>query len=320
MSAAALLRMLHACAVLAATALGLVAPVQAAPTEGWLVLARLDSGDQLLFELTITDAGPGERNAAVIGRWKTHDGKLISFDKAKLGGAWTQSADGRRLDLEKFQLDRSAPLATLRAEKRSIRIALDFALPSEPAAARALAGGAWRQELWASAVPVSATLWAAGRSETKTRGRLALTHRVIAGREGDHTQRRGELFSLGAGANVYVAELASARGGERWVVARDASGRVIGDAVERVAAESAPHALPVRSVLATPSVSGTLLAGTRLAAYDPLAELPAAMRFLIGLRLHSSWMSSPFDLRVAGAAGSETLRGDALASYTFYGE
>jgi hypothetical protein len=319
-SAAALARLLRACAVLAAIALGLGAPARAAPTEGWLVLARLDSGDQLLFELTITDAGPGERNAAVIGRWKTHDGKTISFDKAKLGGEWTQSADGRRLDLEKFQLDRSAPLATLRAQKRSIRVAFDFALPAEPVAARAFAGGAWQQELWASTTPVSATLWAEGRSETKTRGRLALTHRVVAGREGDHTQRRGELFSLGTSASVYVAEFASARGGERWVVARDASGRVIGDAVERTAAEPAPGSLPARSTLATSSVSGTLLAGTRLEAYDPLAELPAAIRFLVGLRLHSTWMSSPFDLQIRSAAGSEPLRGEALASYTFYGE
>lgn len=304
--------------VVAVLAFGAASRARSGPTECWLLLARLDSGDALLFEITITDAGPGERNAAVIGRWATADGKLISFQKAKLGGEWSSGPGGRLIDLEKFQLDRRGPRARLSARKKAIRVELEFPLGAAPLAARELAGGKWTQELWASAVAVTATLWAEGRAEVKTRGRVALSHRLIDGPEAKHAMRRGEAFSLDSGASLYVAEIAAAKRRERWLVARDARGRVIADVLETGGAQPGLRAAPAELVLATASARGKLLAGEQLAAYDPLAELPAAIRFVLGLRLRSAWMSSPFDFRVGDGAAALALRGTALASYTFY--
>jgi len=51
----------------------------AAPTEWWLFAAELDSGDRVLVEFTLTDVGPGERNAAAIGRWVQQDGAVVAF-------------------------------------------------------------------------------------------------------------------------------------------------------------------------------------------------------------------------------------------------
>lgn len=292
----------------------------AAPTEWWLLCARFDSGDALLFEITVTDAGPGDQNAAAVGQWWAPDGSLTPFYKAKREGKWQGSADGRVIDLEKAVFDRSGPRATLTARKKFIRISLDFPLAAQPLASHELAGGKWSQELWASGAPVSATLWREGRSEVRTRGLVSLSHREISGQEAALAKRRLEAFSLGRGAQLYVAELAGAKRSERWVLALDAQGRVIAEALESGVTQGSLGAAPTRLALAAKGATGKLLAGRQLAAYDPLAELPGPVRFLLGLRLRSAWMASPFDVSVQAGGQPLRLQGTALASYTFYAE
>ncbi|MFI5321741.1 MAG: hypothetical protein ACHQ6V_19365, partial [Myxococcota bacterium] len=61
-----------------------------------------------------------------------------------------------------------------------------------------------------------------------------------------------------------------------------------------------------------------LSAGAPLASYDPLADLPAPIRFVLGLRLRSAWMASPFAIDVREGARAARREGTAIASYTFY--
>ena len=196
----------------------------AAPTEWWLFAAQLETGDRVLVELTLTDVGPGERNVAAIGNWQRADGSLVPFSRAKLGGEWTSSAGGRRVDLQKFVFDRSAQRAQLRVEKGSLKLALDFALPAGPVATRALAGGKWTQELWTGASALDASLWQRGMTvPVRAKGRIAVSRRLIVGAEAKLAARRLEAFTLDSAA-LYVVEIARAGAAERWVVALDASG------------------------------------------------------------------------------------------------
>ena len=286
----------------------------AAPTEWWLFAAELDSGDRVLVEFTLTDVGPGERNAAAIGRWVQRDGEVVAFSRAKLGGDWAQSADGRRMDLQKFVFDRSGRRAQLRVEKSSVKLALDFALAPRPLATRTLAGGKWTQELWAGANDVNASLWTKGMTApSATKGRIGVTHRLIRGPEAKLAARRLEAFALGREA-LYVLEVARGARAERWAVAFDARGAVAAqDFAEAAHAEKLSLASP-RLALPGPAVTGSLAAGARLAAYDPLADLPAPIRFVLGLRLRSAWMASPLEIAVRGKPQKRT----AIASYTFY--
>jgi hypothetical protein len=304
-------------ALACALACAFAASAARAASEWWVLAARLDSGDQVLVEFTITDVGPGDRNAAAIGTWLARDGTRTSFSRAKLEGDWSESRDGRRVDLEKFVFDRSKPQAELRVEKGSLRIALDFPLASAPLASHAFAGGKWTQELWSAGAPLKATLWRKGMpAAVRGVGRVALSRRRIEGPEAKLAQRRAEWFALGA-APVYAVEIAHTKNAERWVVACDAAGRPV--AQETGAASVGGVGLvPARVALAGPAVAGTLGAGKQLAAYDPLADVPSLIRLALGLRLQSVWMASPFAFEVREAAHLGHREGIAVASYTFY--
>jgi hypothetical protein len=289
-----------------------------AATEWWVLAARLDSGDQVIVEFTLTDIGPGERNAAAIGNWVAKDGTLTPFSRAKLGGDWTASPDGRRIDLGKFVFDRSKPEAQLRVEKGSLRIALDFPLAPAPIATRKLAAGKWTQQLWVAGAPVRASLWKRGMTATRTSvGRVALSRRLIEGAEAKLAQRRLEVFTLGA-APLYVLEVASGTHAERWGVACNASGKLLGQDFVALTSNEKLSAVSSKLVLAGPAARGVVHAGERMALYDPLADLPAAIRFLLGLRLQSVWMASPFALDAREGERTARREGTAIASYTFY--
>jgi len=289
---------------------------QAGPTEWWVLAAQLDSGDRVLVELTLTDVGPGEHNAAAIGEWIAKDGTRTPFSRAKLGGDWTPSADGRRIDLGKFVFDRSAARTQLRVEKGSLRMLLEFPLASAALATRRLAGGKWTQELWTASAPVDASLWKRGMAAPlATKGRVALSHRMIDGPEAKLAARRLEAFTLGA-APIYVLEVAKGGRAERWVAAFDSRGKLLAQDAGSVASSGPLSAPSPQLALAGPGATGALLSGTRLASYDPLANLPAPIRFPLGLRLKSTWMASPYDVSVSAAQ----RKGTAIASYTFYAE
>lgn len=301
-----------------ALAIGSASAVQAAPTEWWVLAARLDSGEQVFVELTLTDVGPGERNAAAIGNWIAQDGTLTPFSRAKLGGDWTPAPDGKRIDLGKFLFDRSKPQAQVRVAKASLRLTLDFPLAAAPLATKELAGGKWTQELWSAGTPVRVSFWKKGMAAPLVgTGRAALSRRLIEGPEAKLAQRRLEVFTLGA-APLYALELANGKRAERWVVAFDARGKLLAQESASSVLSEKPGIPSPKLALAGPAVTGALLAGARIASYDPLADLPAPIRFVLGLRLRSAWMASPFDFSVREDARAARREGTAVASYTFY--
>ena len=313
----AITTMLRALA-LALVAAGAASSARAAGTEWWVLAARLDSGDQVIVEFTLTDIGPGERNAAAIGNWVASDGTLTPFSRAKLEDDWTPSPDGKRIDLGKFVFDRTTPAAQLRVEKGSLRVLLEFSLAAAPIATRTFAGGKWTQELWVAGAPVRASLWKRGMlAPLATTGRVAVSRRKIDGAEASLAQRRLELFSLGP-SPFYALEVANEGRAERWVVACDAQGTPFAQDSGALAVTEQLSAVAPLLALAGPLVSGAVSSGARLTAYDPLEDVPALIRLALGLRLQSVWMASPFALDIREGAGSSRREGTAIASYTFY--
>ncbi len=312
------LRALRRSMCVLALAAGFGSEVQAAPTEWWVFAARLDSGEHVFVELTLTDVGPGERNAAAIGNWIAQDGTGVAFSRAKLGGDWTPSPDGKRIDLGKFVFDRTKPQAQMRVDKASLRLTLDFPLAAAPLATKKLAGGKWTQELWSANAPVQVSFWKKGMAAPFVgKGRAALSRRKIEGPEAKLAQRRLEVFTLGT-APLYALEVANDKRSERWIVAFDARGKLLAQESASSVLSDKPGLPSPKLALAGPAVTGAVLAGTRIAAYDPLAGLPAPIRFVLGLRLRSAWMASPFDFGVREGARAARRAGTAVASYTFY--
>jgi hypothetical protein len=313
--------MSHLTTLLRALALALVAAsssARATGTEWWVLAARLDTGDQVIVEFTLTDLGPGDRNAAAIGNWVAEDGTLTPFSRAKLEGEWTPSPDGKRIDLGKFVFDRGTPLAQLRVEKASLRMLLEFSIADAPVATRTLAGGKWTQELWVAGAPVRASLWKRGMlAPVASAGRVAVSRRRIEGTEASLAQRRLEVFSLGA-APLYALEVANGSRAERWVIACDAQGTPFAQDAAALPVTEQLSSVASSLALGGPLVSGAVRSGARLTAYDPLADVPALIRFALGLRLQSVWMASPFALDVREGARTARREGTAIASYTFY--
>ncbi len=307
-------------AALLGASLAAASAAGAAPTEWWVVCGRFEGGHTLALELTITDVGPGERNAAAVGSWIAPNGVVTPFRKARASGGW-QSA-GTRLTLDDIVFDRASPRATLRADKRRIHLELGFPLGAQPIARHDFAGGAWHQELWASAAPAHASVRLEGTAAPlELSGVVAMSHRSIAGAESELALRRFEAFSLASRTRLYVAEVASARRSERWTLA-ERDGAIFSESFERSPAAPVGKGVPARIELAGERARGRFEAGRELVAYDPLAELPGPVRFLVSLaiRLRSAWMASPFDVTVRGASSGLRLRGTAIASYTFYGQ
>ena len=312
-----MLRALRSASALA-FALATASAAQAAPTEWWVLAARLDSGEQVLVEFTLTDVGPGERNAAAIGNWVAKDGTLVPFSRAKLGGAWTPSPDGKRIDLGKFVFDRTQPHAQLRVEKQNLRLTLDFPLPGAPLATKKFADGKWTQELWSASAPVTTSFWKQGMPAPYSgQGRVALSRRLITGPEAKLAERRLEAFMFGP-APLYALEIARGKRAERWIVAVDTHGDLLAQDSAAYAPSEKLSAVSRKLSLGGPAVIGALDAGVRLASYDPLADLPAPIRFVLGLRLRSAWTASPFAVEVGEGTRLARREGTAIASYTFY--
>jgi hypothetical protein len=246
-------------------------------------------------------------------------GQVTPFRKARVSRDWERA--GSKLTIGDIALDRATPRASFSAQKKRIRLELDFALGAHPIATREFAGGAWRQELWASGAPAHAKISLEGGPYQDISGVVALSHRVISGGESELAVRRLEVFSLAPGTRLYLAEVSSARRSERWTLA-ERDGVFFGESFEQLPGVPRGRGVPARLELAGERARGHVDAGRELVAYDPLAELPGPVRFLVSLaiRLRSAWMASPFDVTVRGASSGLRLRGTGIASYTFYGQ
>jgi hypothetical protein len=284
--------------------------------EFWALTARFDSGHHLFVELTLTNVGVGDRNAAVIGHLVAPDGSVRSFRKAKREGAWRLSDDGTRIEIGKITFDRGCPVEHLEVVRDDLSVQLAFRPGGPSLASGLLPGGDRGFELIESAGLAEGTLWTADMPQpVSVEGRVALTHRWVDTLESRLVLRRLEFFSLDGQAALYLTEARTPEGGvRRWLVV-EAGGGIPrqSDAFEVTpdwgGVDAEGFAQLDRLQLNGSGLSGHLDVSSPLVRYDPLRELPAPLRLALSLsmRWRTAFSPAPFELRIEEEGGVARL-------------
>lgn len=286
--------------------------------ESWDVIAHLDSGHFVVAQAALSNLGPGDHHAAVLGYLIDPSGGVQRFKRSEPAGQWTLTAGRRGLDLRSIALTPFGPDRRFVVSKDELGIELALRNSGAPGTARS--SGACSFELLEAAAPATAKIrLAAGGEPIASQARVALTHRWSASLEADCVLRRIEVFVLERDLGVYFSEITTPRGDvSRWLVAERA-GRVVfagdpGDATVRWA-EGKGFAPPERAHFAVAGLSGSFSFEPAFARVDPTERLPAAVQWLVGTRTKPqlSWMRAPFELRDAGG----TIAGLAMAKLTY---
>ncbi|MBW2243592.1 MAG: hypothetical protein JRH01_16535, partial [Deltaproteobacteria bacterium] len=279
-------------------------------SEFWNLTARFDTGEYLMIELCITNIGLGDANAAVIGHLIEADGTVHSFDGAKSRGEWTLSDDRLHMVIGKLELDQRGPVHRLHIWKERVRVDLAFEAAGEDTRLSAPESRDRGFDLLGTETAITGQLWTQGSEERTVQGRLVRTHRWTEKIESSFVLRRIELFTLDGDTSVYLVDTTDPSGGaESWLrVQRDE--RVL--VAERVSTrlvwtkEPAPEGFPLPESIEIEGngVRGRFELGLDLVRYDPLRELPAAVRWVLApfIRWRTAWSAAPFELEIATAA------------------
>lgn len=280
------------------------------PSEGsetseiWTLVGRFDSGHDVMVEIAVTDVGPGDHSAAVIGHVVFPDGTVRPFRKAKREGEWERSEDGRWIDVGPIALDRRGPEGRFEVDRDSLQLEIRF--PSREAVPADAAGPGSERGFEVAQIGEPAT----GRLRTPEMdapvaltGRVALVHRW-ARDEAAHVAWRLDLFDLTQGVGLF---LRAGREPEEDVrgclVQRDDEGAPRQRAAfqARVAWRHEPDPdarVPERITLTGPEVEGWIRLDRPVLRYDPFADLPAPVRWLVALelRMRFAWDAASFEL------------------------
>lgn len=289
-------------------------PEQESAAEFWVLSARFGSGHHLFLELTITNVGLGDRNAAVLGHLVEPDGTTRAFRKAKRVGEWSLSGDGLRMEVGAVTLDQRCPVARLDIERDDMAVHVAFRPAGTSSAPQLVAGGARGFERVRAAGPAEGTLWVQGMERPlPVEGRVALTHRWVDTLESRLVLRRIEFFSLGGDVDLYLSEAKSPAGDRaRWLVVEE-GGRPLRETEtfevkpDWGGVDANGFALPRRLQLQGAGLSGHLEMSKPLVRYDPLRDLPAPLRLAlaVAMRWRTAWSPSPFELRIEDESGAE---------------
>ena len=309
--------------------LGLAAAATAAPAlrmpegefagESWDLIAKLDSGYLVLAQTALSNLGPGDRNAAVIGHLVAPDGSVQRFKRSEPEGKWALVGADQGLDLRSISLE---PFGTARrfvVAKNELGIELALGRPGPRNDERR--SGPCSFELLETGAPAAAQLrLAPGAPELATRARVAMTHRWSTDLESACALRRVELFVLEPGASLYFSETLAPDGGVgRWMAVERDGRRVFagdpGDAGVEWAASAEGFAPPASARVAAGKITARFAFDPELASVDPTERLPAAVQWLIAKRTKPrlAWMRAPFEMKIDG----RTIAGTAVAKVTY---
>jgi len=283
--------------------------------ESWDLISRLDSGHLVIAQAALSNLGPGDRHAAVLGFLVDPDGAIHRFKRSEPAGKWTGASEGR-LDLRSIALEPGG--STRRFEVAKDELGIDLTLAS--GSIQASDAGSCSFELLEPAAPAAARVRiGAGAEPFATQGRVALTHRWSTGLESDCVLRRVEVFVLEPTIGIYFAEATAPDGAvsRRLVAERD--GRVLfsgdpGPAAVRWSAEKG-FAPPESVAFSAGGIAARVRFGATLGSVDPIERLPAPVQWLVAARTKPrlSWLRAPFELDVAG----RHVSGEAVAKVTY---
>ena len=328
----ALLALLEAGATIparAASPLGSPArlPEGATAAEIWTLVGRFDSGHDVVAEIAVTNLGPGERTAAVIGHVMDPQGRVHRFRKAKRAGHWELSPDGLALDIGPILLDQRDGHGIFEVDRDVLKLHLRFELDATRAAPAELTGFERGFELAQISGRAHGRFWRSAMDEpVALEGHVGLTHRW-AQEEGAGIAWWAELVDVRNGVGLFLAgareaqrdrETQASRRG--WLVQRLPGGalRTTRDFEAEMiwrGDEAEEARTPARVVLSGPEVKGRFEVLQRVLRYDPFGELPGPVRWLLTLqlRIRSAWDTAVFAITWKNGEDPEATRIDGRA-------
>lgn len=288
-------------------------------SESWDWVAHLDGGSFVLAQAVLSNLGPGDRHAAVLGHLVFADGRVQSFKRSEPEGKWKLAEAGRRLDLRSIALAPFGPAPRFEVSKDEL--GLELVLRGDGVPAHANDAGACAFELLEPSAPAAARLRVgAGSAWRSTTAHVALTHRRSTALESDCVERRVELFVLEPEIGLYFSETTAPDGRVTRLLVAERDGHVIdagdlADASVEWSAVSGGFAPPASARFAAAGVSGAARFGAELASVDPTDRLPAALQWIVAARTRPriSWLRAPVELTIGG----RSLSGDGIAKVTY---
>jgi hypothetical protein len=299
-------------------------PQGALAGEYWDLVARFDSGHLLLATLTLTNA-LGGRTAVAVGHLVEPDGTVHVFSRSENEGGFRLEGGARRIELGSIVLDQSGPERSFVVDKDEIGIAVTFAAAGAPAWPEEEAAPGCPLDVLGVAAPARGSIRLAGRDPLPLRGLAALTHRWMGGLEADCLQRGVELFAMEGDLGVYFREALAPDGRTHaWLlVQRGARTLFQGEPARRdLRWRPGPVAYPELASLAVaaPGLAARVELGEPLGHFEPLARMPAPLRWALELRTRPRLTWSAPRCQIQVAAGRDRLARNAPAlvklSYT----
>ncbi|MED5262008.1 MAG: hypothetical protein VX574_06395 [Myxococcota bacterium] len=304
-------------------------PGGSAASEHWEITVRLDSGHWIMVRFIVTDFGPGDRNAVVLGHVVEPDGQDVLFSNGRFRPYWKLSDDRRRLDIGTSHLDLHEPLYRLFIDKDKARIDLRFAPQSLPSPPAGTLPEGYNLEVLALGARVTGTLQMPGMTEAQSAtGHISMIHTWMSDDESELAPHRIEFHALADDA-LYVLDLANGEGRRwNWLLARnsDSNPRSLAGFETSLAGSLSGLSRPEYFVPAGIHWFGTCLdafaaLSRPLLQNDPLEALPQPMRWLVGLRIkpHRVWATSGFEVTLRACSNRPPIQmlGTGITTLTF---
>ncbi|NQZ95506.1 MAG: hypothetical protein HRU01_03260 [Myxococcales bacterium] len=300
-----------------------------AASEYWDFIARLDTGHLVLSRFSVTNEGPGERTAYMIGHVVFPDGRTVQFEKGKRDGEWRLTDDGLFIGVGDNFIDHRGVVRRMKIDRRSIVIDLLYK-PDEPVGlASPVHRGVYWVDVLHTGAPVKGTLFVPGMdAPIAVRGSIASTHTWMTESEPDVALRRVEVFSLDRRTGVYLQDVATPQGDRhRWLVVEEAGRELLRtDRFDlrfegRNGALGADYPVPARLVISGPHVEGEIELGRVLASDDPMRVVPQPFRFLLSFKMKPRrlWADAPFEITIKNppGVGARSVSGTGLLAIMF---
>jgi len=287
--------------------------------EYWDLIARSDAGKWLIAQAAITNLGPGDHAATVLGYVVERDGTARRFKRTDPAGRWVLDGGGSRIDLRSIAFDPAGPARSFEVAKDDLGVDLRIAGRAAPLAASRT--GACSFELLDAGAPASLRLRdGADAASRPSAARVALTHRWATTLEADCVLRRVEVFVLEPEVGLYFAETTDPDGRVVRQLVAEHGGRVLfagdpDDAAVRWDAAADGFAPPDTARVSVPGLSASFHFESTLASIDPTERLPAPVQWLVTARTKPrlSWLRVPFELRLGG----RVVSGEAIAKLSY---
>ena len=310
-------------------------------SEYWDFIARLDSGHLVLTRFSITNEGPGDHTAYMIGHVVFPDGRSVQFVKGRKKGRWSLSNDGLHIAIGENELRQNDPERSLKIDRAPIVIDLRFTPDNSHGMHRDPVGKSYWVDLLHTSAPVEGTLFAPGmEAPIDVRGQVSGTHTWMRESEPKLNLRRIELFSMPGEQNatdrgrddfaLYISDFTSPKGDRSAWLVLERDGEVVYQTDEfevdlqgKLGAKLGKrYPIPARLVIKGPDLEGEIKLSSVRTTDNPMKIIPQPFRFLLSFKMNPrrAWVESSFAVRIRARSDEPSVEvsgtGVAAVMYT----